>query len=106
MNAYRSIRDFDWLMFVLALAICALGVLQIFSATHDTTWTDVWWKQVVWILAGFVVMWVATVIDYHTLLNHTPLFYVLSVLTLIATFAIGMTAFHRSEERRVGKEDK
>ena len=56
MNAYRSIRDFDWLMFVLAIAICALGVLQIFSATHDTTWTDVWWKQVVWILAGFVVI--------------------------------------------------
>ncbi len=94
MNAYRSLRDFDWLMFILALAICALGVLQIFSATHDTPWTDVWWKQVVWILAGFVVMWVATVIDYHTLLAQTPLLYGVSVLTLIATFAIGMTAFH------------
>jgi rod shape determining protein RodA len=94
MNAYRSLRDFDWLMFVLALAICALGVLQIFSATHDTTWTDVWWKQVIWIIGGFVVMWIATMIDYHTLLAQTPLFYILSVLTLIATYAIGMTAFH------------
>ena len=36
MPAYRSIRDFDWLMLILVCAICALGVLQIFSATHET----------------------------------------------------------------------
>ena len=94
MPAYRSIRDFDWLMLVLASAICGLGVLQIFSATHDTPWTDVWWKQVVWILGGFVVMWFATVIDYHTLLGQVPVLYGVSIATLIATDAIGMTAFH------------
>ncbi len=81
-------------MLVLASAICGLGVLQIFSATHDTPWTDVWWKQVVWILGGFVVMWFATVIDYHTLLGQVPVLYGVSIATLIATDAIGMTAFH------------
>jgi rod shape determining protein RodA len=94
MAAYRTIRDFDWLMVVLASAICALGVLQIFSATHDTPWTDVWWKQVVWVLGGFIVMWIATVIDYHTLLGQVPVLYGISIATLIATDAIGMTAFH------------
>jgi hypothetical protein len=33
MPAHRSLRDLDWLMIVLVCAICALGVLQIFSAT-------------------------------------------------------------------------
>ena len=94
MPAYRSIRDFDWLLVVLASAICGLGVLQIFSATHDTPWTDVWWKQVIWVLGGFVVMWFATIVDYHTLLAQVPLLYGLSIATLIATDAIGMTAFH------------
>ena len=81
-------------MLIIAGAICALGVLQIFSATHDTSWTDVWWKQVIWILCGFVVMWIGTLIDYHTLLGQVPILYSISVATLLATDAIGMTAFH------------
>jgi rod shape determining protein RodA len=93
MSVYHSIRDFDWPMFILTCAICSMGVLQIFSATHDTPWRDAWWKQVVWILGAIVVMWLAMVIDYHTLLGQVPLLYILSVITLIATFAVGTKVF-------------
>ncbi len=93
MPAYRSLRDFDWPMLILTCAICALGVLQIFSATHDTTWAGAWWKQVIWMMAGFIALWIGTLIDYHTLLGQIPILYTASVATLIATFAIGMTAF-------------
>ncbi len=93
MPAYRSLRDLDWLMMTLVAAICALGVLQIFSATYDTHYADAWWKQLIWIGAGFIAMWIATLVDYHTLLGQVPVLYVLSVLTLIATYALGMTAF-------------
>ena len=47
MARYRSFRDLDWPLLIIALIICALGVLQIYSATHDTKWHDAWWKQVV-----------------------------------------------------------
>ncbi|HUA20171.1 MAG TPA: rod shape-determining protein RodA [Bryobacteraceae bacterium] len=93
MPAYRSLRDYDWLMLILAFAICALGVLQIFSATHETHYADAWWKQVIWIAAGCVALWIATLIDYHTLLGQVPILYGLSVATLIATYAVGTTAF-------------
>jgi rod shape determining protein RodA len=93
MAGYRSIRDFDWPMFILACVICAIGVLQIFSATHDTKWSDAWWKQVIWIFSAIIVMWVATLIDYHTLLGQVPVFYGIAVATLIATFAIGTKVF-------------
>jgi rod shape determining protein RodA len=93
MSSYRSIRDFDWPMFILALAICSMGVLQIFSATHDSKWSDAWWKQVMYIVCAIAVMWVATLIDYHTLLGQVPVLYGLSVLTLIATFAVGTKVF-------------
>ncbi len=93
MAVYRSIRDFDWAMFTLACIICAVGVLQIYSATHDTIWRDAWWKQAVWIVAAVILMWVVTMIDYHALLEHVPAFYVLSVVTLIATFAVGQKVF-------------
>ena len=94
MHSYRSLRDLDWPMLILACAICALGVLQIFSATHDTSWGGVWWKQVVWVIAGFIALWFATLIDYHTLLGQIPILYIASVATLIGTFVFGMTAFH------------
>jgi len=80
-------------MLVLVTAICGLGVLQIFSATHETRYSDAWWKQVIWILAAFLALWIASLIDYHTLLGQVPVLYALSVLTLIATYAVGLTAF-------------
>ena len=38
-------------------------------------------------------MWIITLIDYHTLLGHVFSLYGVSVLTLIATFILGMTVF-------------
>lgn len=93
MPAHRSLRDFDWLMLVLVSAICALGVLQIYSATRDTHFTEAWWKQGIWIFAGFIALWIATLIDYHTILGQVPILYGLSMATLIATFAVGNAAF-------------
>jgi rod shape determining protein RodA len=93
MPAHRSIRDFDWLMVILVCTICALGVLQIFSATRDTRFTEAWWKQGIWILAGFAALWIGTLIDYHTLLGQAYVLYGLSIATLIATFIVGTTVF-------------
>ncbi len=91
--AHRSLRDFDWLMLILVSVICALGMLQIYSATRDTQFTEAWWKQGIWILAGFAALWIGTLIDYHTLLGQVAVFYVLSVATLLATYAVGTTVF-------------
>jgi rod shape determining protein RodA len=93
MASYRSLRDFDWTMFILAFVICGMGVLQIYSATHDTIWRDAWWKQIIWIAAATALMWIVTLIDYHTLLGHVFTLYGLSMATLIATFAIGQKVF-------------
>ncbi|MEO8662436.1 MAG: rod shape-determining protein RodA [Bryobacteraceae bacterium] len=93
MAVYRSIRDLDWSMMLIALAICAIGVLQIYSATHDTGWRGAWWKQVVYIAIGLVLLWLATKLDYHTLLDNVPVLYASSVVLLILTFLIGATIF-------------
>ena len=65
MARYRSIRDLDWPLLAITLTICALGVLQIYSATHDTHWRDAWWKQILWVGIAIGIMWVVTSIDYH-----------------------------------------
>jgi rod shape determining protein RodA len=94
MAKYRSFRDLDWPLLIITLAICGMGVLQIFSATHETAaWRDAWWKQIVWVALGFVLLYAATRIDYHTILGQTPILYVLSVVSLMATFAVGRMVF-------------
>jgi rod shape determining protein RodA len=89
----RSIRDIDWSLVAIALLIAAIGVLQIFSATHDTRWQDAWWKQLIWIAVGLVLMWAVTAIDYHMLLGQIPWLYGLSITALIGVLAFGRLAF-------------
>jgi len=90
---YLSLRDLDWPLILIAVLICAVGVVQIYSATRDTGWQDAWWKQIVYILAGFVLLWIAVSIDYHSLLNQVPLMYVTSVLALLGTLLVGRQVF-------------
>jgi rod shape determining protein RodA len=90
---YRSFRDLDWPLLIISLIISALGVMQIYSATHGTKWHTSWWKQIIWIVIGLALMWIATSVDYHTLLGQVPILFTLSVIGLIATVAIGKVAF-------------
>jgi rod shape determining protein RodA len=93
MARYRSLRDFDWPLLIITLILCALGVLQIYSATHDDKqYHDAWWKQIVYILIALVLMWVVASIDYHTLLAQTPLLYGASIAILLATLLLGRHA--------------
>jgi len=87
-------RDFDWAMLFVVLAICGLGVLQIFSATHDSAlWQGSWWKQVIFIAAGILLMWIVTQIDYHVMMLRIYPVYIASVLLLAAVLVIGKTAW-------------
>jgi rod shape determining protein RodA len=93
MAQYRSIRDLDWLLLITTLVICGMGVLQIFSAAHDTVWDDAWWKQVLYVVVGLGVMWIVARIDYHTLLSQSWVFYGLSLAGLVLVLTIGKSAF-------------
>ncbi len=89
MAAYRSIRSLDWVLIPVALAIAALGILQVYSATLDTAWRTAWWKQALFVAAGLLVMWIMTRIDYHTLLGQVPVLYAISLGLLVLTPLVG-----------------
>jgi rod shape determining protein RodA len=94
MARYRSMRDLDWPLLAVTLIICALGVLQIYSATRDTKWHNAWWKQLVYIAIAAGIMWLMTSIDYHTLLGQVPVLYVIAVAALVLTLLVGDVVFH------------
>jgi rod shape determining protein RodA len=90
---YFSLRDLDWLLVIIAIAISALGVLQIYSATHDTQWRGAWWKQIIFVVVGLALMWLIATIDYHSLMRKVPILYLLSLLTLLVVLLVGTKIF-------------
>ena len=89
MTKYFSFRDFDWLLLFFVLIICGLGVMEIYSATLHTKFIGVHTKQVYWIIAGMVLMFLISLIDYHALLDKIHWFYIASVVSLVAVLLIG-----------------
>jgi rod shape determining protein RodA len=89
MTRYFSLQDFDWLLLSFVLLICGLGVMEIYSATLHTKFAGVYTKQIYWILAGLVLMFLISLVDYYALLDKTHWFYIASVVSLIAVLLVG-----------------
>src|SRR5439155_21043693 len=83
-----TLKDFDWAMLFIIMTICGIGVVQIFSATHDTVWQGAWWKQLIYIVGGIFLMWVVTNLDYHALMLRVYPMYIASVVLLVAVLLI------------------
>lgn len=88
-----SFRDLDWPLIVIAIVISALGILQIYSATHDTQWRGAWWKQIIFVTLGLGLMWLMASIDYHSLMGKAPILYLLSTATLLIVLLVGTKIF-------------
>lgn len=93
MSRYVSFRDFDWVLFTFVLIICALGVAQIYSASSATKFAGVHLKQVYWILGGVALMFLMSLIDYHTLLENVHWFYLAAALSLVGVLIFGVRIF-------------
>jgi rod shape determining protein RodA len=93
MTTYLNLRDYDWPMVLIVLMICCIGVLQIYSATIGTQWDGYWWKQIIYVMTGTVLMWIVAQIDYHTLMGHVFSMYGVCVLALVGVLIFGRAAF-------------
>ena len=56
-------HDFDWILLAIVSAICLMGMLEIWSATHDSPMAGMHWRQAIWIGVGFVFRGVATTVS-------------------------------------------
>jgi rod shape determining protein RodA len=79
----RFLRDIDWTLLILSLVLCAIGILQIYSATQSTSEAERWWKQALYVVAGLFVFFLVSQIDYHTLLGQSPMLYAIFGLILV-----------------------
>ncbi len=92
LRRFLSFRDFDWALLGLVLLLCSMSVLEVHSATVHTKFASFGSRQILFVAAGIVGMFVLAKIDYHRLIDLSPWFYGIFVLSLVAVKLVGHKA--------------
>jgi rod shape determining protein RodA len=86
-------RDYDWWLLAIVAAICALGVIEIYSATHGSALVGMHTRQIRWIIIGAVLMFIFSRLDYHVILDQAPILYIVGIVALTAVLIFGHRRF-------------
>src|SRR5437660_3848070 len=68
-------RDYDWWLLAILAAICALGVIEIFSATPGSPLAGMPMKQGRWLVIGLVRMFRLCGLANPLIRDHAPFCY-------------------------------
>lgn len=91
--ASRSARDLDWYLIALAMFVSLVGILQIYSASHGTKFESLWWKQCLNVAVSLGALFLASRVNYHSLLGRVYWMYGGSIILLVVTFLLGAKVF-------------
>src|ERR1051325_9177982 len=83
----RGLRDFDWLLALLAIGIVCFGTIQIRNAQPTESY---WVKQLIGLSIAVVAMLLVAFNDYRKLINIAPAFYVFGLVLLIIVLVPGI----------------
>jgi rod shape determining protein RodA len=83
----NSLRDFDWLIAILAISIVCFGVWQIYNAQPTETY---WQKQIIGLGIALVALIAVTLTDYRRLLDAAPIFYGIGLFLLVLVLIPGI----------------
>jgi rod shape determining protein RodA len=94
MPRLSSYRDFDWVLLGFVLLLSVISVLEIKSATLHTKFHGFDHKQIEFLAAGLVLMFLISLIDYHRLIDIIPWavgisFSLLIIVKLVGTKVLG-----------------
>jgi rod shape determining protein RodA len=83
----RSLRDFDWMLAVLATVIVIFGTWQIRNAQPTETY---WQKQLIGLGIALVAMLAVAFTDYRNLVHFAPAFYLFGLILLVIVLVPGI----------------
>ncbi|MBR3002829.1 MAG: rod shape-determining protein RodA [Clostridia bacterium] len=108
----RELKNMEWWVLAIALILCAIGLVALFSATQESK-NEAFYKQLLWLGISIIVMIIFATINYETIVKSSPIFYVGFLLLLVAVlftkpingatswFDIGFFSFQPSEFAKV-----
>jgi len=76
----RSLRDFDWILGVLAIGIVSFGAWEIHNAQPTETF---WQKQLIGLAIALIAMLAIAFTDYRRLVDLAPFLYVFGLVLLV-----------------------
>ena len=82
-------KQFDWLLLGVVLLLCLLSFAMIYSATMGTELTDLWVRQVGFVIAGVIAVFVVAVLDYRQLSMFAVPAFLLFIASLVVVFLFG-----------------
>jgi rod shape determining protein RodA len=95
----RKLLGMNWLLVLLAVGLSTFGVMAIYSATYmreDVYLTEMWRRQIIWLVVGVVVFFAAALVDYRRWLNSIVvplLLYLVGLGLLVLTHFKGKTTY-------------
>jgi rod shape determining protein RodA len=88
----RQFANLPWGLVALIFGIALIGATTVFSATYTLKGpAPLFYKQLLWISLGIVVMILAMIPDYHTVGRYAYILYAVSIVMLILVMFVGRT---------------
>lgn len=108
----RELKNMEWWVLIIALILCAIGLVALFSATQNTNY-DSFYRQLIWLVISLVIMGIVMAVDYENIVKASPIFYIVFLVLLVAVlftkpingatswFDIGFFSFQPSEFAKI-----
>ena len=87
----RLIKNFDWVLLLLTLAMIGVGLINLYSATSSQEGHQVFYRQLLWVCVGFGLLFVSLFFNYHRLEKYAFHFYAVGLILLTVVLFLGQT---------------
>ncbi len=88
----RRLANLPWGIIALVATIVLVGITAVYSATYTSKGpSPLYYKQLIWIGTGLIVMFCAVIVDYHTVGRYAYVLYAASLLLLVLVMVAGKT---------------
>ncbi len=67
-------KNMDWGIFICSIVLCAIGMVALFSSTHESGYETLQ-RQAMWFLVSIPIVFVIIFIDYEYIAKISPIFY-------------------------------
>ncbi|MFA4989706.1 MAG: rod shape-determining protein RodA [Candidatus Omnitrophota bacterium] len=98
-------RNSFFIILIIALLICSLGVLSIYSSTYQKEgkpWQTVFQRQILWIIFGLLLFSIVSNMSYRRFWDWTYFLYIAALFFLLLVFLLGTVRLGAQRWLRLG----
>jgi rod shape determining protein RodA len=100
----RIFQYFDWMLLGFVLAICGIGILNIYSTGFNSGEPSIplYLKQIQWVCLGLILMLVVFFVDYRVIVQYAYIIYGITVALLLGVMLFGYSSHGSQRWMNIG----